>query len=303
MQITPITKPMYLNDSLLVTANLGRYYAISEKQIEFLAKHFSDGITIKEICSKAGSLPLEFLLEGFYHLPLSEADTQDLLKYLKIEESARYYKCHHVKNCKMITESSYCENSKNISQSMEIYDSNVVRSSTDVSQSRYIFDSKNIENSSLLLRSANTIKSMLIFYSDNIYQSQGILHSEKIQNSLMLNYCEEVQNSILCKNISFVNNRILCNEKCEEADYAILNKSISERIFKRVFAELEEIIKDKIQFFVDSILRVNEQPESLQKLFIDSIFNDQNLWTVIKDTIPSYNPGLAYQITLAPPAL
>ena len=242
-------KSEYIDGSLLITPEMCIFYSACAEGIAYMQKYHPNGFTVHEVCSKqVRHVPMPFSCWGYHFLPFSQKDKEEFLEFAKIEESTGFFLSHHIKGCNTISDSKYCENSTNVMDSQDVVDSEDIVGSSDVQTSKCIRDSSNICMSEHCCRSERVVDSVYVVDSKIVSGSYVVESSNEVDNCTFVRGVSQAKNSILCVDGSPVN-KIACDAECEAYPYAILNKEVSEAVFKRVHNELEAILRS-LQYYV-----------------------------------------------------
>lgn len=285
----------YRDGCLVITGDLCLQLNRCTQSVNFLNRFFPDGVTTEDAQKGiARHIPMSFMLDAYHFFPITDKDKSIYLEYLKIEDTKNFFRCHHVKGCRVIEESHHCKNSTVVHDSSDIEDSSEVYNSSDVISSTSVFESFGIDGSSHIQKSNHIKNSRYIYESNHISDSDYIFSCKQITKSYGLRDCEEVSNSMFCSQLAKQNNKIFCTGENPKNDHMIFNKLVSERMFLSIFDELANTL---IEY------NFKRMGESLPSLVLFAELFDKNLWSTIKERISFYDPELAYKITLSPHSL
>lgn len=253
-----------------------------------------EGKTITEISEEY--LSPSFAAWAISFLPLTNEDQFLMVQKAGIKNSSNTFVSYDINNCDMISHSAHCNDSYEIENSEYVNDSSSVFNSVEVLNSFIIYDSETIKNSNRIRESSFVENSSSIYKSKEINSSDFIFESEKINNSWWLFSCTGASNSILCTGLMDAENCILSGKPVGE--YTILNKKVSETIFKNV--------KERL---IETVMQVKEPRELIQgsdTVYFDVMrktFNYPGFWLMVKNILPSHlwdeeAQNLIYHITL-----
>ena len=240
-----INPRQYVNDSLLITAELCEKYKGCGQGLAYMKRFYPNGFTVDDVYTKkARHIPMQFVCWGYHFLPFTDADKQKFLEYAKIVNSSAFILSHHIENCKRISESSYCENCSDVSNSENIIDSYDITRSKTVQESKHISNCNEVFDSQYCAYSDMVTISSYIHKSKSIDKSAFLSNCENVSNSFLLFGCNNV-NNIIASKLSDTSNRIFCTEECpDDYDYAILNRKVSKNTFDFTFNRIKELIED-----------------------------------------------------------
>lgn len=310
--MTDPVRPTYQNDSLLITPELCESRNACREGLEFMRHYFPCGFTVDDVYEgRTRHIPIRFILDGYYHLPFTDSDKEKFLKYTKVHNSTAFYKSHSIDNCSNISHSHHCYNSDTVDNSSDVSDSSFVANSRDVVKSQYIIDSQHVYNSSWTIHSKNVFSSDRIVYSNDVNDSRAIFEGRNVKDSRFLLNCKNVTNSLISSTLANTSYKIFClNNLLKQEEYCnqpmIFNQKVSQQVFDRVYNELLKYLSSfHIQYESMSPQErflLAQAPASSFYIYTNE-FTDSEMWSIIKDIMPFYDPEIAYGITYSRYAL
>jgi len=278
-----------------------KQYKACESGIQFIEKHYPDGVELSEIL-KHPHLPEDFVHWGYENLSLSKQETQLYLDYFQIVNSNALFKSKKVLNSDFVSESYQVVNSKRIEHSSKITRSHEIFYSTNVKDSSFIYRSREIEDSYLVISSSRIIKSKNISQSQRICESNGIIQSDDVNNSKWLSFCRRTNLAMLSHALSNCEKCIFCSN-LEGKSYMIFNQPVDKTTFETVWNSLSQLLNQKTMHICKAITTDKFLPVQPQTYpaFSNEIYKELiDLYPWIKENVPNYDPLTAYGIVLLP---
>ena len=103
------TNPTYKDGSLIITPELCTDRNIASEYTSLLTSIAPEGFTFKDYyMGNVEHLPIQFIIDLYYCLPLTDKDKLLWEKCCQIENSTRYYRCHNIDTCDIIADSHHC---------------------------------------------------------------------------------------------------------------------------------------------------------------------------------------------------
>ena len=264
--MTPERK--YIDDSLLVTPELCRYYKACVQGLNYMDKFHPQGFTVDDVYNhRVRHIPVFFMSWGYHFLPFTDKDREKFLEFAKITDCIRYFLIFKCKNCSDIDHSVNCEHSESVSNSQNVVNSSNIKDSKFIQESRYICDSEEIENCCVAIKSNRAAGCKYTYNSEDITNCYAVSNCKDLRDCLFLESVETADKCILSKGNN-IKNRIFCTEDCPPYEYALLNKKISKARFDSLFKDISEILLDEP--LSENAADFINKPKAMKLLFAES---------------------------------
>ena len=292
---------MYLTKEILIQ------HGACDEGAQWFERWFPEGAELIDVIEHK-YVTTEFLHWGFSHLSTSLKEQAAYHAKLGNDEQSRQtlYHSDHIVQSRYVTNSSdvyasdHIFTSSKVSFSDNVINSKLVENSNRVYLSSYVTSSSKILGSSNVTDSRNIVNSKFVVSSTNIFHGDVITNSHFI-NSFSFGRTTNITDSAFISDCKNLNKCLFCTN-ISDVEYHIFNKPINERHFDIIVKQMHTILGDTEAMLTlewPSYTIPIDTPRINRNIIKQYSTLPKEFWEWVK-TLPNYDSGLLYTITLNP---